>query len=41
MGINDQYMLGPDLLVAPVTVQGATKRQVTFPFPFPFPFSFP
>ena len=35
VGVNDQYMLGPDLLVAPVTVQGATKRQVTFPFPFP------
>ena len=29
--VNDQYMLGPDLLVAPVTVQGATTRLVTFP----------
>ena len=24
-------MLGPDLLVAPVTAQGATSRQVYFP----------
>ena len=31
VGVNDQYMLGPDLLVAPVTVQGATTRLVTFP----------
>ena len=30
-GVDDQYMLGPDLLVAPVTVQGATTRLVTFP----------
>ena len=26
MGINDQYMFGPDYLVAPVTTQGATVR---------------
>ena len=31
VGVNDQYMLGPDLLVAPVTAQGATTRLVTFP----------
>jgi len=31
VGVNDQYFLGPDLLVAPVTVQGATSRRVYFP----------
>ena len=30
-GINDQYMFGDDLLVAPVTVQGAVNRSVYFP----------
>ena len=30
-GIDDQYMLGPRYLVAPVTTQNATKRQVYFP----------
>lgn len=30
-GIDDQYMLGPMLLVAPVTVQRATARSVYFP----------
>eukprot|EP00930_Biecheleria_cincta_P085070 TRINITY_DN74494_c0_g1_i1.p1 TRINITY_DN74494_c0_g1~~TRINITY_DN74494_c0_g1_i1.p1 ORF type:complete len:695 (-),score=88.54 TRINITY_DN74494_c0_g1_i1:318-2402(-) len=29
--INDQYFLGPDLMVAPITVQGARSRQVYFP----------
>ena len=29
--INDQYMLGPALLVAPVTTQNATGRSVYFP----------
>jgi len=29
--VNDQYMLGPSLLVAPVTVQNATSRSVYFP----------
>ena len=29
--INDQYMLGPRLLVAPVVVQGATSRRVVPP----------
>jgi alpha-D-xyloside xylohydrolase len=29
--VNDQYLLGPELLVAPVTVQGATNRSVVFP----------
>ena len=31
VGINDQYLLGPRLLVAPVTDYGARKRQVYFP----------
>jgi len=31
LGINDQYFLGPDLLVAPVTVQGAVTRSVYLP----------
>ena len=30
-GVDDQYLLGPELLVAPVTVQGATSRSVVFP----------
>ena len=29
--IDDQYLLGPSLLVAPVVVQGATNRSVIFP----------
>ena len=29
--VNDQYLLGPDYLVAPVTAQGATNRSVVFP----------
>jgi alpha-D-xyloside xylohydrolase len=29
--INDQYMLGPDLLVSPVTIQNASSRLVYFP----------
>ena len=29
--INDQYLLGPNLLVAPVTEEGATSREVYFP----------
>ena len=29
--VDDQYLLGPDLLVAPVALQGATSRQVVFP----------
>ena len=31
VGINDQYMLGAELLVAPVTAQGATSRSMYFP----------
>lgn len=31
VGVDDQYLLGPDLLVAPVTKQGATSRSVYFP----------
>ena len=30
-GVDDQYLLGPELLVAPVTAQGATNRSVVFP----------
>jgi alpha-D-xyloside xylohydrolase len=30
-GVDDQYLLGPALLVAPVVVQGATNRTVVFP----------
>lgn len=30
-GINDQYMLGPKYLVAPVTIQNQTSRKVYFP----------
>lgn len=30
-GISDQYLLGPELLVAPVTVQGARSKSVYFP----------
>ena len=30
-GINDQYMLGPKYLVAPVTVENATTRTLYFP----------
>ena len=30
-GINDQYMLGPKFLVAPVTVENATNRTLYFP----------
>ena len=29
--VEDQYLLGPDLLVAPVATQGATSRSVVFP----------
>jgi alpha-glucosidase (family GH31 glycosyl hydrolase) len=29
--INDEWLLGPDLLVAPVIASGATKRSVTLP----------
>lgn len=28
---DDEYMLGPDILVAPIVVEGATSRQVHFP----------
>ena len=31
IGVNTQYMLGPDYLVAPVAVQNATSREVYFP----------
>lgn len=30
-GVDDQFMLGPSYLVAPVTAQGATNRSVVFP----------
>ncbi len=29
--IDDEYLLGPGILVAPVTSQGATERSVVFP----------
>jgi alpha-D-xyloside xylohydrolase len=29
--VDDQYLLGPDLLVAPVATQGATSRSIVFP----------
>lgn len=29
--LSDQYLLGPDLLVAPITVEGATSREAYFP----------
>ena len=31
IGVNDQYLLEPSLLVAPVVVQNATKGEVYFP----------
>lgn len=31
IGIDDQYLLGPDILVAPVTKLGVTSRKVYFP----------
>ena len=31
VGIDDQYLLGPKYLVAPVTEQGATNRSIYFP----------
>ena len=31
IGVNDQYLLGPKYLVAPVTTQNATSRTVVFP----------
>jgi len=31
VGIDSQYMLGPDLLVSPLTKQGATSREMYFP----------
>ena len=31
VGINDQYFLGPTFLVAPVTTQGSTTREMYFP----------
>ncbi len=30
-GVDDQYLLGPTYLVAPVTQQNATSRRVVFP----------
>lgn len=30
-GVDDQYLLGPDYLVAPVTLENATSRSVVFP----------
>jgi alpha-glucosidase (family GH31 glycosyl hydrolase) len=29
--VTDQFFLGPDLIVAPVTTQGATERRVAIP----------
>merc|ERR1712113_1356041 len=31
VGVDNQYFLGPELMVAPVTIQGAVSRQVYFP----------
>ena len=31
VSVNDQYLLGPRLLVAPVVIQNATEREVYFP----------
>lgn len=31
VGIKDQFLLGPKFLVAPVTIQGVTRRPVYFP----------
>jgi alpha-D-xyloside xylohydrolase len=31
VGVNDQYLLGTSLLVAPVVIQNATEREVYFP----------
>ena len=30
-GVDDQFLLGPDYLVAPVTTQNTTQRSVVFP----------
>ncbi len=30
-GITDQFLLGPDILVAPVVHKGATRRSIQFP----------
>ena len=30
-GIDDQFMLGPDILVAPVVEKGALAREIVFP----------
>merc|ERR1712118_654216 len=31
VGVNDQYLLGPKYLVAPVTTQNSTNRTLYFP----------